>query len=145
MTVTNEYEKPLPDLDNPDMKPFWAATRESRLIAPKCLSCDQFRWPPTPICGACLSEDTQWVDVSRQGAVWSYAIYHRAFHPGFKQDLPYVVAVVENAEGLHFVGNITGSREGLAVGAPVAAVFDPVTPEVTLVKWRIVPAGSTAS
>jgi uncharacterized OB-fold protein len=137
MTTTAAYPKPLPDIDDPAMRPFWAATREHRLTAPKCRACGRLRWPPTPICGACLSEDTEWTDVSGEGTIWSYAVYHRAFHPGFQADLPYVVAVVASADGPHFVGNLVGPREGLAVGAPVAAVFDPVTPEVTLVKWEL--------
>jgi hypothetical protein len=37
--------------------------------------------------------------------------------------------------------NIVGIRnEDVAIGAPVVAVFEPVTDEVTLVKFRPVPA-----
>jgi uncharacterized OB-fold protein len=137
MTTTAEYTKPLPDADDPDMRPFWAATRDGRLTAPRCRACGRLRWPPTPVCGACLSEDTDWVDVSSHGTIWSYAVYHRAFHPGFRAEVPYVVAVVEVPDGPHFVGNLVGARDGLAVGAQVTAVLEAVTPEMNLVKWRL--------
>lgn len=135
------YTKPLPDVDDPDLKPFWAAARESRLTAQRCRGCGLLRWPPGPVCGTCLEEDSEWVDVSTEGTVWSYAVYHRAFHPGFQADVPYVVGIVENADGLHFVGNVLGPRASIAVGSRVSAVFDAVTPEVTLVKWALSDAG----
>lgn len=129
--------KPLPDLSDPDWAPFWACLREHRLTAQQCSACGKLRFPPLPICDACLEEASEWREVSENGLVWSYVVYHRAFHPAFADEVPYVVAIVENHDGLHFTGNIVGDRYGLAVGVPVTAVFDPVTPEVTLLNWRL--------
>lgn len=137
--TTAPYPKPLPDLDDPDWAPFWAATREGRLTAQRCGSCGTLRFPPLPICDTCLGEEARWEDVATTGTVWSYAVYHRAFHPGFAGEIPYVVAIVENEDGLRFTGTVVGDRDRVAVGVPVTAVFDPVTPEVTLVKWVVAP------
>ena len=76
-------------------------------------------------------------DVSTEGTIWSYVVYHRAFHPGFKDELPYVVAIVENADGVRYTGRVVGRREDVSVGAKVHAVFADETPEFTLVKWEL--------
>jgi uncharacterized protein len=136
--ATGSYSKPIPDLDDPDMAPFWRASRDKQLVAQRCTKCSTLRFPALPICDTCLEEDYEWVPVSTDGVVWSYVVYHRAFHPGFEADVPYVVAIVENADGLRFTGNVIGPRDQVAVGADVKATFDAVTPEFTLVKWVLV-------
>jgi uncharacterized protein len=135
--AAESYPKPIPDVDDPLMAPFWAAARDGKLIAQRCPNCHALRFPPLPICDTCLAEGGDWVDVSTQGVIWSYVVYHRAFHPGFHADLPYVVAIVENEDGLSFVGNVLGDRDRIQVGASVRAVFDAVTAMFTMVKWEI--------
>jgi len=132
------YSKPVPDVAHPDMAPFWSAAREGRLTAQQCTACKSFRFPTLEICPACLEQGAEWVDVSQQGTIWSFATYHRAFHPGFKADLPYVVAIVENADGVRYTGRILGPREGLAVGARVRATFVECTETFTLPAWELV-------
>ncbi len=136
--MTNEpTTKPIPDLNDPDMAPFWAATRDHRLTAQRCTNCQTLRFPALPICDTCLDEGFEWVDVSTRGTIWSYVVYHRAFHPAFEKDIPYVVAIVENEDGLRFTGNVAGERVGITVGAAVSAIFDQVTPEFTMVNWTL--------
>lgn len=137
MSGTEPYAKPIPDLNDPDMGPFWAATRERRLTAQKCLECGALRFPAIPICESCLSERFEWVDVSPRGTIWSYVVYHRAFHPGFTPEVPYVVALVENDDGLRFTGQVRGLREQIAVGSRVTAHFDQATEEFTMVQWTV--------
>jgi uncharacterized OB-fold protein len=126
--VTDQpYNKPIPRLDDPDMAPFWAAARERRLTAQRCTSCSALRFPGLPICPTCLERGFEWTDVSPEGSIWSYVVYHRAFHPGF----------AENADGVRYTGRVVGRREDVAVGAKVRAVFADETPEFTLVKWEL--------
>ena len=131
------YNKPVPKLDDPDQGPFWAAAREHRLTAQQCTSCLSLRFPGLPICPTCLERGFSWVDVSTEGTIWSYVVYHRAFHPGFASELPYVVAIVENADGVRYTGRVIGRREDVSVGAKVRAVFADETPEFTLVQWEL--------
>lgn len=134
----NTYTKPVPDVADPEMAPYWQATQEHRLTAQRCESCGTLRYPALPICDTCLHEGASWVDVSQKGIVWSYIVYHRAFHPGFQEDLPYVVLIVENEEGVRFTSLLSGPRDGLEVGSPVEAVFEEATPEFTALKWRLI-------
>jgi hypothetical protein len=48
------------------------------------------------------------VAVCQKGTIWSYAVFHRAFHPGFKDELPYVVGIIENEDGVRYTGRIQG-------------------------------------
>jgi uncharacterized protein len=131
------YSKPLPDLTEPTMAPFWMAAREHRLVMQRCDACSSYRWPPAPICPDCLEPGGTWTDVEPRGTIWSYVVYHRAFHPSFKGDLPYVVGEIELEIGVRLDGAVVDEPGDVAVALPVVAVFDDVTPEVTLVKWRV--------
>jgi uncharacterized OB-fold protein len=131
------YNKPIPKLDDPDQGPFWAAAREHRLTAQRCTNCGALRYPALQICPTCWERGFEWVDVSTEGSIWSYVVYHRAFHPGFASELPYVVAIVENTDGVRYTGRVIGRREDITVGAKVRAVFADETPEFTLVKWEL--------
>jgi uncharacterized OB-fold protein len=135
---TAGYDKPVPDLADPLWRGFWEASREHRITAQRCFKCQLLRFPALPMCANCQSLAWEWADVSSRGTVWSYVVYHRAFHPAFAPDVPYIVAVVENVEGLHYTGMIVGGpREEVHVGAKVHAVFEAGTPEFTLLKWAI--------
>lgn len=129
-------ERLLPDLDDPGWKPFWIAAKERRLVAQRCLACGVLRFPPLPICDRCLSEETAWVDVAQVGRVWSYAVYHRAFHPSLQAEIPYTVGIVQNDDALQFVGRIAGPRSLIAVDAVVRADFVEISAECTIVTWR---------
>jgi uncharacterized protein len=135
--TTSDYTKPIPRLDDPDMGPFWAAAREHRLTAQRCTSCSTLRFPALPICPTCLELGSEWVDVSPTGTIWSFVVYHRAFHPGFADELPYAVAIVETDDGVRYTGRLLGDRDRMSVGARVRVVFADETPEFTLPKWEL--------
>jgi hypothetical protein len=63
-------------------------------------------------------------------------IYQR-YHPAFADELPYNVAIVELEEGPRLITNIVGcSSEDLRVGMEVEVVFEDVTEEITLPKFK---------
>jgi len=99
------YEKPLPK-PNADTRPFWEGCQENQLRFQKCPHCDHIRWPPSVICPKCHSSDTEWIVASGKGMIYSYVVYHVAFHPAFENDLPYVTAVVKLAEGPYILTRI---------------------------------------
>lgn len=133
----NAYKKPLPDVADERTAPFWAGTRASQLLVQKCSGCGYLRWPPGSVCPECLSWDSDWVPVRPTGTLVSYCVYHRAFNPAFADDVPYAVGYVELDDGPRMYGTMVGDPESLAIGLPVHAVFDPVTPDVTLVRWAL--------
>ena len=131
-----DYKKPLPR-PTAVSKPFWEAAKRHELHIQRCSRCGASIFYPRDICPECLSSDLMWITVSGRGTVYSYTIAQEPTHPTFAEDIPYVIAIVELAEGPHITTNLVGcSPDAVKVGMPVAATFDDVTPEITLVKFR---------
>ncbi len=128
---------PLPDVTDPLTALFWKAAREHRLIVQRCPCCEALQWPPKPNCTACLSDlgKADWTEIAQTGRVWSFLVYHRAFHPGFVDRVPYNVAMVRLDAGPMFISNVTGDND-LRVGDRVTAAFEPENGEATLVRFR---------
>ena len=130
------YQKPLPRV-TPDNRPFWEAARRHELRLPQCQDCKRLWWPPGPVCPDCLSERHEWTRVSGRGTVSSWVVFHKAYFPSFANDIPYAVIQVELEEGPRLISNLVGvPNEEVRVGMPVEVVFDDVTPEITLVRFR---------
>jgi hypothetical protein len=133
----SDYAKPLPTLTD-ENRPFWEAARAGRLSLQRCDSCAHFRYPISPFCPRCLSADFAWTPVSGRGSVFSYIVFHKAYHPGFKVELPYNVALVQLEEGPRMYSNIVGTpNDQVRVGDAVEVVFDRATDEVTIPKFRL--------
>ncbi len=128
--------KPLPDVDDPETAPFWAATKQSKLVVQRCDSCGYLRWPPGPQCPECQGLDAEWVEVEATGELYSYATYHRALDKAFADDIPYTVGLIQLDSGPRMLGTVLTPIDELAIGSRVRGVFDPVTPDVTMVRWE---------
>jgi hypothetical protein len=135
----SDYIKPLP-VPSKESRPFWDAVRDKRLVMPCCTSCNTFRFPISRYCRACGKPGFDWRAVSGRGKVFSFVTYHRAYHPGFVAELPYVVGLVELEEGPRLISNIVGiAPDAVRCDMPVAVLFDSVTPDVVLPKFAPVP------
>ena len=89
------------------------------------------------ICPKCHSRKTAWIQARGRGKVYTYAVYHQAFHPAFRDDVPYVVAVVELEEGPHILTNIVGcGHEKVRCDMPVEVTWEDVTKEYSLPKFQ---------
>ncbi len=127
--------KPLP-VPTPETEPFWKAARDHRLSLPKCTDCAMVRFPPSGHCPACGSPAHEWVDLSGAGKVFSFVTYQRLYNKGWENELPYVVAVIELAEGPRILSTLTGIEpEDVVCDMAVKVVFDDVTQDVTLPKF----------
>ncbi|HZT06179.1 MAG TPA: Zn-ribbon domain-containing OB-fold protein [Chloroflexota bacterium] len=135
--------KPVPVPDH-DTAPFWEACHNHELRAQRCASCGRFRWPPQGFCPACYSWEHDWVRLSGRGTVRSFSVVHHSAVPSFKDELPYVVAVItlDGTDGhVDLVSNVVGCPwEDVKVGMPVEVVFKDVTNEVAIHQFRPVAA-----
>ncbi len=133
----NAYAKPLPKLDNVN-RGFWERACEEKLAVQRCVACGDRHFPPGPVCPACVGTEQDWEVVSGKGTLLSWVTFHRAYWDGFAPDLPYDVCLVQLDEGPMLVSNLVGTAGGEPkVGARVEVVFDRVTDEVTLPKFRL--------
>lgn len=128
-------KKPTPR-PSPESVPYWQAAREHRLDLPRCNACGKFWFPPSQSCPHCLAADFAWTPVSGLGKVFSFVTYHRVYHPGFAKDVPYVVALVELAEGPRLLTNIVGvPPDDVSCDMPVKVVFDDFDETVSVPKF----------
>lgn len=131
----SEYKKQLPEI-NATNKEFWDAAKRHELKGYRCLNCGTFYSFPID-CVACDNPKMEWVKVSGKGQIFTYAIYHQAFHPTWKDEIPYNVTWVKLDEGPLIMCNVVQCKnEELYVKMPVEVVFDDVTEEVTLPKFK---------
>ena len=69
--------------------------------------------------------------------VSSWVVVHKAWFPAFQDDIPYNVVQVELDEGPRLTANIVDiDPEALSIGLAVEAVYDAVTPDMTLLRFR---------
>jgi uncharacterized protein len=112
--------RPLP-VPTPETAHFWEGTRDGVLRLQRCGSCGVTYFPPQPYCPECVGRDIEVVDAAGTATVISYVISHRPA-PGFTP--PYVIAVVELAEGPHMLTNLVGVDIAAAL-APDPSGGDP--------------------
>jgi uncharacterized protein len=130
------YRKPLPHIDE-ESRPWWEAAQRHELYIQKCRNCGDLRFHPRALCTNCMSSRTEWVRCKGTGKIYTFTVTNQNQASGFRDSLPYVMAWVEVEEGLKMLTNIVDCPpEQVKIGMPVEAVFDDVTPEVTLVKFR---------
>jgi uncharacterized OB-fold protein len=133
--MTTEYKKPLPYINN-ETKAYWEGTKSHQLLLRKCRACGRYHFYPRDFCPSCFSFDVEWVKASGRGTVYSVTVCHLPA-AGFKDVVPYNLALVELEEGPRMMTNIVDCpNDDIKIGMAVEVAFDDVTPEVTLPKFR---------
>jgi len=136
MAETKPSRKPLPRIDE-ESRGYWEALARHELYFQRCRDCGTKRFYPRALCPACLSSATEWVRASGRGTVYSFTVTYQNQAPGFREELPYVLAIVELDEGVRMMTNVVGcAPDAVRVGMRVEVVFEDVTPEITLAKFR---------
>jgi uncharacterized OB-fold protein len=125
----------LPATDLPLTAGFWEASKRHVLTAQKCLDCGYLRYPAREICPRCWSTNQTWTEISPNGTLWSYIVYHRALDPSKKDEIPYVVGRVKTDDGPVFTVRLDIAPEDAKVDMRVTATWDDVSDEVTLVRF----------
>jgi uncharacterized OB-fold protein len=132
-----EYLKLLPTITDRN-RPFWEATRRGELRMQRCLVCAHVRYPIGPVCTRCLSAETEWARLSGRGTVFATLVYHQVYNPAYANDVPYNVSMIQLEEGPRLFSNVVGvPPDQVRVGDPVEVVFDPVTDEVAIPRFRL--------
>jgi len=75
--------------------------------------------------------------VSGRGTVSTFVVFHQRYFPSFANDIPYNVVQVQLDEGPRLTANLVDVPNAeITVGMRVEVVFDDVTPEVSLPRFR---------
>ena len=129
-------KKPLPRVDE-ETKGYWEACRRHELYIQRCRACGTKRHYPRALCPKCLSDDTEWLRCAGTGQVYTFTITYQNQAPGFREQLPYVMAYVELDEGVRLLTNIVGcAPDSVRIGMRVRVVFEDVTDEIAIPRFE---------
>ncbi len=130
------YSKPLPAVTD-ETRPYWEACKKHELRIQQCKKCGRFRHYPQEMCPSCHSLEFEWAQVSGRGKVYNLVVTHQAFHPGFRDEVPYATVIIELDEGVRMVSRMADTKpEELEIGMPVEVAFEDVTDEITLPMFK---------
>jgi uncharacterized protein len=103
----------------PDTGPFWTAAQDGTLVIQRCADCGRHQFYPTSVCRHCRSRDLELVAPSGAATVLSWTAVRRAPSAEFRDELPYVDALVELAEGLVLMCRVAAEVAEVATEVPV--------------------------
>ena len=109
----------------PETQPFWDGCAAGELRIQRCLECAKPYFYPRPVCPACGSARVEWFTASGRATLYSYVINHRPA-PGFEDEAPYAIAVVQLAEGPRMMTSLAGvpsTPEDLVLDMPLRVTF----------------------
>jgi uncharacterized OB-fold protein len=133
-----EWQRPRPEPSDFE-RPFYEAAAAGELRYQHCPACGHAQFYPRPLCTAC-GADPEWRSASGRGSVHTFTVVRQNLSPGFRDDVPYVVAMVELEEGVRMLGNVIDCAvEDVRIGLPVEAVALEFEPGLALPVW--VPRG----
>ncbi len=118
MAESRPYKLPLPRTGGLSAE-FYRFCRQHELRFQRCTKCGTWRHIPRDMCAKCGSFEWEWALSSGRGKVFSWTTVMQPMMPHFAEQVPYSPVIVE-----------------LKIGLPVEVVFDDVTPEVSLPKFR---------
>jgi len=101
-------QRPLPTLKEPDTHAFWHATKDKKLTYQQCSDCGNVVFYPRAHCNACGSDKLEVKTSAGKGRVYTYSVVRQAYHPFFRQKVPYAVAWIDLDEGPRLISNVVG-------------------------------------
>ena len=133
--MNERYEKPLPYIHS-ETSNYWEGARRHELLVRICRSCGHYHFYPRDFCPSCFSPDVGWTKTSGRGVIYSFTICHRPA-PGFEKDIPYNLALIELDEGVRMMSSVVDcTLDEIQIGMAVEVIFDDVTSQVSLPKFR---------
>jgi len=112
---------------NPDesSQAYWQACRKERLLFQCCAACGHRQFYPRPFCTVCLSDRVEWTQASGKAKLHTYSVVYRTSDVRFTDLLPYVLAIVELAEGPRMMARIVNcSPDALRSDQPLSLCFE---------------------
>jgi uncharacterized protein len=131
--VNGLFPKPLIDDES---RPFWDGLKREELMIQHCLTCDKFIFYPRLYCPHCFSDNVSWTKSSGWGHIYSYTVVHNAAPP-FKNQTPFVVAIVELEEGVRMMSRIIGEQGQVQIDKTVSVIFEQIDDELTLPYFKL--------
>lgn len=129
------WVKPVPGLD-PLSTVYFTEAAKGRLLIERCPRCGHAQHYPRGWCVECGAE-VGWEEASGRGTVYTFTVVRQSGVPGFREEVPFVTAMIDLDEGPRVLGTITDvDVETVRIGDPVQAYVVRMTDELGLPMWR---------
>jgi uncharacterized OB-fold protein len=126
------FGRPVPVVDG-DSSSYWAAAHRGELLINRCARCEQFVFYRRSVCPHCGAAGVEPYVAKGTGTVYSYTISRRPASPEFRDDVPYVVALVELDEGVRLMTNIVNCEPAAVyIGQAVSVRFESIAEDISL-------------
>jgi uncharacterized protein len=112
-------QRPLPPLDEPDTREFWAATARHQLTYQVCSACGGIVFFPRAHCTHCTSRSLETRTSAGTGTVYTYTVVRQHGQPFFRAHTPYVLGFVDLDEGFRMLAEIGAEPDAVSVGQRV--------------------------
>ncbi|MEN1967166.1 Zn-ribbon domain-containing OB-fold protein [Lentibacillus sp. N15] len=132
--MAQKIPKPIHDDES---KPFWDGLNNNELLIQHCKSCDHNIFYPRSLCPNCFSDQIHWCKSSGIGKIYSYTVVHQAFGL-YKDEVPYIVGIVELDEGVRMMTRIIGQRSQIRIDNRVKVMFRRIEDDFTLPYFQLV-------
>lgn len=117
--------------------PYWEGCHNHELLIQACQDCGHHQFYPRLMCTNCSSSRVEWIAASGQGKVKSFTIMHRAITKAYRAEAPYVIALIELAEGPTMMSNVVQCDvEKVEIGMEVEVVFEDWSDEISIPKFK---------
>jgi hypothetical protein len=118
------WDRPRP-VSSGETKRFWDACREGRFLIQRCDDCGYSQYYYRGACCRCWSSNVTDVKIAGDGVVHTYTVIERNRTVGFKDQVPYVVALIEIPEGVKVLSNIVNiDPDDVRIGMSVQLAFE---------------------
>ncbi len=116
--MSNE-QLPISPVVNNETAPFWDAANEDRLMVKKCLDTGKYFHPPRTFSPFTGSAQTEWIEASGTGTVYSFSISSRTGEP-------HCIAYITLTEGPLILSALTDCDfNAVEIGKKVRVKFVP--------------------
>jgi uncharacterized OB-fold protein len=110
----------------PVSEPYWQALVRHELTVQSCGSCGRRNFYPRLSCPACGAQRFEWLRCTGRARLHSFVINHVPA-PGFEDEVPYVIAIVELEEGPRMMTNlreVAADPASLTIDMPLEVTFE---------------------
>lgn len=122
--MSGPTRKPIPQLRGEE-RPFYAAAAEGRLVIQRCPECGEALFFARTVCPRCHRGTPEWIEAAGTGTVYSFSIVTRSAIPGYADEVPYVVALIELDEGVRLMANVVNvGTDAVRIGMRGRIIFE---------------------
>lgn len=105
--------------------PFWAATKERRLLLQYCHDTGRYQFFARPVSLFTGKRNLEWREASGKGRVYTYTQVHHPPTPAWAAHVPYIVGSIELDEGVRIMAHVVNcAPEKVAIGMRVRLAWE---------------------